>query len=288
MRFSFTVHQKFASEAGITNGNVLLVFEILASASKWADTVCMENDCYYFTARQMVAEELSLWGMKPDTVYRHFRTLVDLKLIEYTKRGKQDLTRLTKKGKAVFSNTNLGNESELDQNSEMNPSKFGNESEKNSEMNPTYHTTTTFIPTTKEKKETNLSLVNHEESDKPKPDNPDPRIGGGRFVNTCDGGCNYDYNSTLCQTCKSKKQEAVTFSENMLKNFDNTERWQTRLRAPLQKTIAKHWFEFGKGFSSHDISTAIDTMLDNYPSTDDPDKRVYLSVAIERAVRSLS
>lgn len=157
MRYAFTIHQKAAAEAGITNGNVLLVLEIIALANTWATPEIYNGKAYFFTARQMIAKELSLWGFKPDTVYRHMKSLDELGLVDYEKKGKKDLTRLTKKGQKFFGDTMsdsnpdsdenamsetdpndyVGNESELDNDSEMNPSKSGNESENNSDLNPT-------------------------------------------------------------------------------------------------------------------------------------------------------
>ena len=146
MRFSFTVHQKDAIDAGIPNGNCLLVFEIVASANKWANE---HEGGYWWTARQAISAELELWKLKPDTVYRHLKTLQELGLIDYKKHGKKDLTKLTKKGQKFFGNSPESTMSEIDpnhyvgnrseftmseidpdsENSEIDPSKFGNRSE---------------------------------------------------------------------------------------------------------------------------------------------------------------
>ncbi len=146
MKFSLYVNQKQATDLGIANINQAHVFDLLSHASTWATPVLHDGEVYYFTARQKVCTELPLIGMKPDTVYRHFKKLQELGLIDYRKDGKKDLTKLTELGKTYHSDTMsemnpstyVGNESEKQQNSEMNPRKLGNESEKDSDLNPTY------------------------------------------------------------------------------------------------------------------------------------------------------
>ena len=147
MRFAFTVHQKAAVDAGIPNGNCLLVLEIVALANTWATAETYDGAVYFFTARQMIAKELCLWNLKPDTVYRHLKILDDLGLIDYQKNGKKDLTRLTKKGRTFFGapmsdldpKAYVGSESEKEVNSDLDPSLSGSRSEKNSEIDPTDH-----------------------------------------------------------------------------------------------------------------------------------------------------
>lgn len=151
MKYNLYVHQVKAIELGIKNINQALIFDLLTSASTWAETEIVNNEVYYWVARQKICNELSILDMKPDTVYRHLKTLNELAVIDYIKVGKKDCIRVTRKGKQYLLKDDVshyvGNKSELDENSEINPEKLGNKSENDSEINPTYNTTNTN-PTT--------------------------------------------------------------------------------------------------------------------------------------------
>ena len=132
MKYNLYINQAAAIELGITNINQALLFDLLTTASTWATPEMVDDEVYYWVARQVMVTEMPLLGLKPDTVYRHLKALAELGVIDYTKNGKKDLIRLTDKGKNYLSDTM----------SEINPSSYvGNESEQNSEMNPTYPTT---------------------------------------------------------------------------------------------------------------------------------------------------
>lgn len=137
MKYTLYINQKQALELGIKNVNQVIILGLIADAHSWAEPEIVEKEVYYWTARKKIADELPILGLKSDSVYRHLKSLADLKLIDYIKIGKKDCVKLTKKGKSYY----VGNKSESDDNSEMNPSKFGNKSEKHSEMNPTYKNT---------------------------------------------------------------------------------------------------------------------------------------------------
>ena len=112
----------------------------------------MDGEVFYWAARQVICDELPLLNLKPDTVYRHLKSLVDLGLILHVKSGKKDCVKLTKKAsfyyvgnkseKADFtmSEINPKNDGKLGNKSEKTP-KLGNKSEKNSDLNPTYQLT---------------------------------------------------------------------------------------------------------------------------------------------------
>lgn len=135
MRYNTYINNKKCKEWGL-NANQGALFDLLNQASSWAEPHIIENEVYYFVSRNKVIDEISLFYNKPDTVYRHFKILQEKGLIKYIKLGKKDLLKLTEKGKTW----NAIN-SEMDSNSEINPKKLGNESEKSSEMNPTYNNT---------------------------------------------------------------------------------------------------------------------------------------------------
>ncbi len=158
MKYVIGFNQKMALELGIANANQAHIFDLLTTASTWATPVTVGNKVYYWVSRQSVARELEILHLKPDTVYRHLKSLADLGLIDYVKDGKKDCVKITAKGKKYLSdspmsetdpNHYVGNKSESDQNSEIDPSKSGNRSEKSSEIDPTYPTTNTN-PATKD------------------------------------------------------------------------------------------------------------------------------------------
>lgn len=166
MKYTLTVNQKACFDLGIKNINQAHIFSLLMSASTWAKGYLMpDNEISYWVARQVVCDELPLLNMKPDTVYRHMKSLSELGVIDYQKDGKKDMIRVTKKGKKYLSSRYVGNKSELgnstmseinpskQQNSEINPNLLGNKSEKNSEINPTYQDTSIISTTNKSSKE---------------------------------------------------------------------------------------------------------------------------------------
>ena len=132
MKYNLHVNQHQAIELGITNINQAHIFDFLTVCAVWADPIVIDDVVYYWAARQYIADELQILDLKPDTVYRHLKSLDEIGLIEYKKSGKKDCIRITKKGKKYHSDTM----------SEINPNYYvGNKSEKNSEINPTDHTT---------------------------------------------------------------------------------------------------------------------------------------------------
>lgn len=156
MKYTLLINQKQALELGITNLSQASILGLIADAHTWATPEIIGKEVYYWTARQAIASELPILDMKPDTIYRHLKSLVDLGLIDYEKVGKKDCVRLTKKGKSYY----VGNESELSGNSEMNPKKLGNKSEKNSEINPTYQNTN-LIRATKDKSASAIKIADY-------------------------------------------------------------------------------------------------------------------------------
>ena len=153
MKFTITVNQKQAKELGIKNINQAIILSLISEAHTWAEHEIVDGEVYYWASRTKILEELELLDLKSDTIYRHFKTLATLGLIDYVKKGKKDCVRLTKLGKTYY----VGNESEKHQNSEMNPSKLGNESEKHSDLNPTYKNTKEH-KSTKDTKESSVTL----------------------------------------------------------------------------------------------------------------------------------
>lgn len=137
MKFTITVNQKQAKDLGIKSINQAIILGFISEAHSWAEPLVLEGEVYYWASRSVISSELELLDLKADTIYRHLKSLVSLGLIDYIKINKKDCVRLTKKGKTYY----VGNESEKEQNSDLNPTKLGNESENNSDLNPTYQNT---------------------------------------------------------------------------------------------------------------------------------------------------
>lgn len=134
MRFNTYINNSKCLEWEL-NASQGALFDLLNQLSSWADDVVIDGEVYYFIAKSKILQELPLFYSKIDTVYRHLKILNNKGLIIYKKDGIRDLVKLTTKGKEW-------------NNSEMNPIKLGNESDKtrieirnNSEMNPTYYNT---------------------------------------------------------------------------------------------------------------------------------------------------
>ena len=121
-----------------------ILFSLLYDANNWAKEIVIEENVFYFVSRNLIIKELPMFFEKPDTVYRHLKTLAEKGLIEHSKKDKMDLIRITEKGKewnfaehknSSEKNPNLDSNSEknpnLDSNSEKNPKKLGKKSENN-------------------------------------------------------------------------------------------------------------------------------------------------------------
>lgn len=149
MKYNLHINQKQAMKLGIQNINQAHIFDLLSICAVWADPIVIDDSVYYWVARQTISKELEILNLKPDTVYRHLKSLHDLDLIEYKKSGKKDCIKITKKGKNYHSDTM----------SEINPNNYvGNKSENNSEINPTYHTTNTNHNIKKNKQKKDLLI----------------------------------------------------------------------------------------------------------------------------------
>ncbi|WP_044418616.1 hypothetical protein [Halarcobacter anaerophilus] len=158
MKYQLNVNQQQAIELGITHINQALIFDLLTTVASWAETIVIDNEVFYWVSRQTISSELKLLGLKNDTVYRNFKKLDNLGLINYKKYGKKDCIRITKLGKKYLlkpnentmsdSNPNhyAGNKSEKEV-------KLESKSEKNSDLNPTYPLTNKIIEEDERKKE---------------------------------------------------------------------------------------------------------------------------------------
>ena len=106
----------------------------MTSLSNWADHITIEGKLYYFASRNKACEELPILTSKPDTMYRHYKSLRDLGLIEIEKVSGKDYIRFTSKSASWGKGT-------TSEGSEKNPNELGKKSESDSEKNPTYKNT---------------------------------------------------------------------------------------------------------------------------------------------------
>ena len=149
MRFITTLNNQKCMEWKI-NATQGILFSLLYEANNWAVEEIIENKTYYFVSRNLIMEELPMFFEKSDTVYRNLKILQEKGLIEYTKKGKKDLIRITAKGKSwnfIKQKDNSGKNPSFDESSEKNPSNLGKKSEKEpkiSEKNPTNKDTISY------------------------------------------------------------------------------------------------------------------------------------------------
>jgi hypothetical protein len=142
MRYVTSINNVRSVEWGI-NLYEATVFAWLYECQSWAQPKQIGQNTYYHASRRKAVEELPFVTEKVDTMYRHYRRLHELKLIEIVKHENKDYIRVLEKGKTWNEYTpnnqveELGKKSESEPNSEKNPSKLGKISE---------HTTIIHIP----------------------------------------------------------------------------------------------------------------------------------------------
>jgi len=146
MKYNSSIDNITAQKWGL-NISQAYIFDWIYSLPSWADKLIQNEEIYYFASRNLACKELPLLTDKADTIYRYFRQLEGIGVVKYKKINGKDYLKLTEKGRlwnrfseAKQVKTKVDN-SEINPNSEMNPSKLGNKSESNSEINPTYNNT---------------------------------------------------------------------------------------------------------------------------------------------------
>lgn len=130
MRYNTVINNIKAYEWGL-NIQQAYLFAWFYELPSWADKMILNNKVYYFASKTKAIQELPLLTDKLDTMYRFYKQIESLGLIEIKKIDNKDYIFLTEKAKLWN-----GLESE---HSEKNPNELGNKSENNSEINPTYN-----------------------------------------------------------------------------------------------------------------------------------------------------
>lgn len=120
------------------NFSQAVVFDWLTLVPGWAEQMIEGKEVWYFASRTTCLKELPTVGTSEDTIYRIYKALEKLGLIEYKKVGVKDYIKLSKKAKE-WHYKDLGKKSE---HSEIYPNDLGNPSENDSDENPTYNNIT--------------------------------------------------------------------------------------------------------------------------------------------------
>ena len=169
MKYSSTINNIKCLEWDLTLSQAFLL-DLLTYAPHWAQTEKLNGIDYCWVSRNKVLDEIPNAFKTADTVYRALKELHQKGVIEHQKLGRKDMVRFTEKGlEWVFKTApnpelKLGKKSELRQNSEKNPSKLGNKSEKqpeNSEKNPTDNTTNINTGTNDKKDSPNFNPMDY-------------------------------------------------------------------------------------------------------------------------------
>lgn len=166
MRFTTYLNNAKCMEWKI-NATQGILFSLLYEAPAWAKEEIIENKAYYFVSRNLILNELPMFFEKADTVYRNLKILAEKGLIEYIKKGKKDLIRISEKGKTwnEIKKNNSEKNPVLEDNSEKNPKKLGKKSEKepkNSEKNPTNNNTIYYKNTKDDVINNNIAITQKE------------------------------------------------------------------------------------------------------------------------------
>lgn len=127
MRYSSTIDNVTSLKWGLTLQEAYL-YSWVYTLPSWAESINISGKIYYFASKNKAAEEIRLLSDKPDTIYRYYKRLEKLKLIELIKVSNKDYICLTNVSKE------WNNKSEY---SKDNPTLFGRSSESNSDKRPT-------------------------------------------------------------------------------------------------------------------------------------------------------
>lgn len=149
MRYNSVINNIKAKEWGLSIQQAYL-FSWFYELPSWANKVMIENEVFYFASKNKAVEELPILTDKTDTMYRYYKQLESLDLVTIKKVDSKDYIALTTKGKEW-------NFSKSD-NSENNPTSFGNLSESFSENNPTNNIYNTNNNTNDNKEENSIDF----------------------------------------------------------------------------------------------------------------------------------
>lgn len=173
MRFTSSIKNYPAKLWGL-NLQEAYLFSFIYELPSWAEKIIIEGHVFYYGSRKKAIEEIPLLTDKPDTMYRHYKSLKEKGLIEYVPVNGKEYVRITEKGKLWNSSEIFPNARNQSDGSEIFPNQLGNFSESGSEIFPTDNniinnnttSNTNFLEKNLEKKESskNQNLKNLESS----------------------------------------------------------------------------------------------------------------------------
>ena len=155
MKYNVSFNQKGGFNIGLKNIQQVLIFDLLVKCSEWAESETIDGNTYYWVSRSKVCEELPVLQLKEDRVYRYFKQLHALGVIDYVKESKKDLILITQKGLEYFNYSVKKTKNDeisvkkpsATQNSVKKSKKLGKNTEKNSVKIPTDNNTSIIITT---------------------------------------------------------------------------------------------------------------------------------------------
>lgn len=127
MLYVSTIDNIFATKFNLSLSQAYLLDWIIKLPT-WAKKITVDNEVYYFASRKKVTEDLPLLTDKPDTVYRHYKSLVEMGFIKTTRVQNAEYVAFTDKTKGWLRKS---------EHSENFPTHNGNISDTNSENFPT-------------------------------------------------------------------------------------------------------------------------------------------------------
>ncbi|WP_423820865.1 hypothetical protein V5738_11025 [Salinisphaera sp. SPP-AMP-43] len=140
MQFTVSIDQTRVLEWGLSCSEAVL-FAFIYTLPSWAESRVIDGVTHSYVTKQKILRELPMLTDKPDTVYRHLKSLRDKGLVTMTRQEGAMFVAVTSKGQAwnrvqaptgdgSDKNPNLGNKSEPRKNlrdaSEKNPNHLGN------------------------------------------------------------------------------------------------------------------------------------------------------------------
>ena len=89
MKYNININQVAMLENDITV-NQYAILDVISVAPTWTKPININDEVYFWIARQKIAEELKAFDLKADTIYRHIKKLAELGFIDHIKSGKKD------------------------------------------------------------------------------------------------------------------------------------------------------------------------------------------------------
>lgn len=98
MTYSITINNVKALKWGISLPEAYL-FDYLFQACAYRDKIQLEGRTYSFVSRTIVCKDIPIVSDKPDTIYRYYKRLNELGIIDYKHKKRKDLIWITPKGR---------------------------------------------------------------------------------------------------------------------------------------------------------------------------------------------